>query len=154
MAQNFQGRNDLPLGIRNNNPGNVRPSADKWQGATGTNAGFLTFSDISWGIRCWLITYHSYLVKHGIDDLQSFINRYAPGNENNTAAYIQAVSDATGLAPTDAMPTDQEGVTAVFRAMMHVENGKASEVISDDDIQAGFDRLGASLKLFFSLVKG
>ena len=41
---------DLPLGLRNNNPGNIRPSNPPWQGATGENGGFVVFDTmVQWG---------------------------------------------------------------------------------------------------------
>lgn len=87
-------KNQLPRGVRNNNPGNIeRTSKDKWQGlaAEQDDPRFLTFKDPVYGIRAiarLLITYQD---KHGCNTPNDFIERWAPATENNTKAYAAAV---------------------------------------------------------------
>ena len=130
----------------------MRPlNGDHWQGEVGVDdMNFVIFSDIAWGIRAWLIQYHTYITVHQANTLTLFVNRYAPNNENNTAAYISAVSAATGIGADDDMPTDQAAVTAVFRAFTRVEDGASNAgLISDDDIAEAFARLNSSAAGFF-----
>ena len=39
------------LADRNNNPGNIRTGSDAWQGANGSNAGFVKFDNPEYGVR-------------------------------------------------------------------------------------------------------
>ena len=44
---------DMSRGLRNNNPGNIRKTGDKWQGlsTTQTDDSFFQFTDAKYGIR-------------------------------------------------------------------------------------------------------
>lgn len=87
-------------GIRNNNPGNIRIGVP-WDGRKlpNTDGAFDQFIDPESGIRALaklLLAYQDY---HGLQTIREIISRYAPGNENNTQAYIDAVCRWTGLEP-------------------------------------------------------
>jgi len=88
----------LPRGIRNNNPGNIRVSSSPWQGKTdGPDTAFETFETPEDGIRAAGKILVNYQKIYGINTLAGLISRYAPSSENNTAAYVAAVSRATGI---------------------------------------------------------
>lgn len=79
-------------GIRNNNPGNIRKSAVRFQGlaAAQPDSAFWTFSGPEWGLRAMakiLMTYEG----RGVDTVREIISTWAPPNENNTGAYVEAV---------------------------------------------------------------
>lgn len=89
-------------GIRNNNPGNIRKSNDPWQGLADQQPDpeFFTFKDAVYGIRALariLITYYD---KYGCDTVHKAIYRWAPENENNSAAYAQDVAARMGVGST------------------------------------------------------
>ncbi len=150
LGSDFRTRNDLSLGMRNNNPGNLRPGSSKWQGGVGAYAGFVTFEDISWGIRAFLINYYTQVTMRGRNTLKSFVSAYAPATENNTAAYIAAVRAATGLTENSAMPTDQAGVNQLMLAMFKHENSAASVgYITHAHIELAYSRLSPVHKAFF-----
>lgn len=88
-------------GIRNNNPLNLRRSADKWQGlaATQPDAEFFTFKDMTYGIRAGARVLIKYYDSYGLDTIDGIIRRWAPKTENDTQAYIKLVSDETGNSP-------------------------------------------------------
>lgn len=88
-----------PRGIRNNNPGNLRRTSDPWQGLTAEqrDKDFFTFNSSVYGIRALARVLISYQDKFGIDTIDGIISRWAPGAENDTAAYIQAVARRTGF---------------------------------------------------------
>lgn len=82
-----------PRGIRNNNPGNIRRSQTLWQGeaAVQTDPDFIVFQGPEWGLRAIakiLLTYQS----HGLKSIQDMISRWAPPSENDTPAYVAAVT--------------------------------------------------------------
>lgn len=48
----------LPRGLRNNNPGNIRTTKDKWQGLREkqTDKDFFQFTEMKWGYRALIRT--------------------------------------------------------------------------------------------------
>jgi len=144
MATSFIGRDDLPIGLRNNNPGNIRPG-DAWQGMTGENGGFVVFQDITWGIRA-LATDITNKVREGYNTITSLISRYAPPSENNTGAYIAAVAADTGIPADQVLDLNQESLHDLVRAIMNHENGdQFSALVSDQDIDTGISMMSYSL---------
>ena len=83
----------LPRGIRNHNPGNLRRSADPWQGlaAEQSDAEFFQFASAKWGIRALARTLIAYQDRVGLKTIKQMIGRWAPPNENDTGAYVRAV---------------------------------------------------------------
>jgi len=149
MAQSFIGRSDLPIGLRNNNPGNIRPG-DAWQGMTGENGGFVVFQDISWGLRA-LGTDIANKIREGYGTIRDLVTRYAPPSENNTGAYIAAVAADTGIDPDQALNQDVGTLHSLIRAIINHENGpSASSLISDQDIDQGISMMSSSLLQLFS----
>lgn len=112
-----------PLGVRQNNPGNLRDSGDAWQGMTGVANGFLTFRTPEHGLRALginLLTYHG----RGLDTVEEIITRFAPRSENDTGAYIAAVSRALGVRPDATLDLRNETVlTSLMTAIARHENG-------------------------------
>ena len=93
--------NAKPRGIRNNNPGNIERGNDKWQGLDPkpqpVDPRFAQFKDPTWGIRALAVILINYQDKYNLRSISGIINRWAPNNENNTAAYAESVSRATGF---------------------------------------------------------
>jgi len=120
-----------PRGIRNNNPLNIRRSGDKWQGlkALQEDREFFQFSEMEWGWRAaFRILCNTYYNKYKLRTIRAIVSRWAPNNENNTAAYIRHVSDYTGIGPDKVLASPKECPTdwlLIGYAMAVVENGKA-----------------------------
>ena len=123
-----------PRGIRNNNPLNIRLSSDKWQGQVlpqrGSGEGaFCQFVSMEYGWRAaFVILCKTYYGKRGLKTIRDIVSRWAPNNENNTAAYIRHVSDYTGIGPDKVLASPKECPTdwlLIGYAMAVVENGKA-----------------------------
>lgn len=112
-------------GIRNNNPGNLEASEQfEWQGQTGSDGRFATFSSPEHGIRALgmnLLSYH----RRGLDTVSKVISRWAPAQDNNdTAAYIQKVSQALGVSPHARLDLSAPAVlSALSKAIIRHENG-------------------------------
>lgn len=152
MANDFRGQSNLPRGIRNNNPLNLRtPNTGWWLGQVGIDSGnFAIFSDMSWGLRAYLVNFKSSVSRHNTKTLHDYIYRFAPPSENDTVAYLNKVASDTGLNPNEEMSTDQSTVSAILRSQLEVELGKQySSMISDQDIQEAFVHLDAPLQSFF-----
>lgn len=79
-------------GIRNNNPGNIK-RGEPWFGLrrTQTDPDFCQFTSDLWGIRAMIIVIRTYVRNYNLRYVKDIISRWAPTNENNTAAYIKFV---------------------------------------------------------------
>ena len=120
----------LPRGIRNNNPLNIRKSADKWQGLSTLQEDqeFFQFETIEWGWRAaFVILCKTYYGKYKLRTIRDIVSRWAPAKENNTPAYIRHVSDYTGIGPDRDLGDPQTHPTnwlLIGYAMAVMENGK------------------------------
>ena len=118
-----------PRGIRNNNPGNIR-LGDPWQGLAKaqTDGAFCQFSAPTYGIRALCRVLITYQDKHGLRSIRGIISRWAPPNENNTGAYVEAVAKATRHSPdTNLDMHTYEDLKAVASAIIVHENGRGPE---------------------------
>lgn len=135
MATSFIGRSDLPLGLRNNNPGDFRTGI-AWQGIVGDESGFLTFADITYGLRALALDLMNN-IKKGVDSIRLFITKYAPPSENDTAGYIASVSSQTGIDPDEQLGTDQDTIHSLMRAIIRKEIGDQNNLVTDALIDQG-----------------
>lgn len=101
-------KQDLPRGIRNNNPGNIEYNFKKpvpWQGLADPphDGRFLRFRTPPDGIRAMCRTLITYQDKRRatdgskIDTVREIIERWAPPGENDTSSYVHAVRRAMRL---------------------------------------------------------
>ena len=125
-------------GLRNNNPGNLRLSEDKWRGLrpVQTDEDFFQFRDMPHGYRALIITLQNYRRKHHCRSIADFITRYAPPAENNTAGYIRRV--CAGMQVPDVYVPDVDDratMCALAAAISGVENGVPAVTA---DVEAGW----------------
>jgi hypothetical protein len=86
-----------PIGIRRNNPLNIRHnSANHWKGEVvngNTKEGeFCIFERMEDGIRAALVTLHSYVAKHGLETIEDIVKRWAPSTDgNDPVSYVSTV---------------------------------------------------------------
>ncbi len=128
---------NLPRGIRNNNPLNIREnetSNDQWEGerVLDTDPDFEEFISPVYGIRAAVRVLKSYR-RRGVVTLGDIITTWAPMTENDTASYIESVAQQTGLKPW-ATVTDIH-YPALLKAMIKHENG--IQPYSDELIKTG-----------------
>lgn len=131
----------LPRGYRNNNPGNIRISSENWQGEIrpSQDSEFKQFKSMGYGFRAMLKLLRNYIRLHECDTIEKIISRWAPKNENNTSAYINHVSQRTGI-PADQpiSQNDREKLINIAYAIAYHENGSAPD---RSDIEAGWEML-------------
>lgn len=140
----MKGRNQLPRGLRNNNPLNIVKSSARWQGMTTrqTDSRFVQFLSLAYGFRAAFKLIYTYMHKYGLSNITQIIMRWAPPSENNTSAYVAKVSEMSGIHPTEPLDFyNKDQMIPLVRAMAYVENGR---IIEGDSIREGY-RL-ASLK--------
>lgn len=131
----------MTRGLRNNNPGNLRLSKDKWQGlkAVQTDKEFFQFETMAHGYRALIRTLQNYRKLHKCQTIADFISRYAPKIENNTAGYIQRVCREMQV-PTTYVPdvNDKATMCNFTAAISQVENGVPAVMA---DVYSGWELL-------------
>lgn len=65
----------------------------------------------------------TYINKHRAINIEMIINRWAPGFENNTEAYIRSVCKSTGLGRHQELVADKSTLTKLAAAISYHENG-------------------------------
>lgn len=82
-------------GIRNNNPFNIKNSANTWLGkipaSQKKDKTFEEFVNIEFGLRAGIKLLRKYIVDYGLVTPYEIINRFAPSSENNTVNYVKYV---------------------------------------------------------------
>ena len=150
---NYQLSTNMTRGQRNNNPLNIRHSADKWQGARveQTDKSFVQFESMAYGYRAaWKVldTYWTRFEKERIPyTVRNIIARWAPPAENDTEAYIRAVIKLSGLGGNECMArplrfwylSDLERTARLLAAMACVECGLKMEEVNMDEVWQGYD---------------
>ena len=122
---------------RNNNPGNIRLTSDRWRGQVlpPPDRGFVTFTEPEWGYRALFVILEGYMIRHGLRTIRGIIGRYAPPSENATAAYIRSVCRATGWGPDDPLDPCGRVMQDLVRAITLVEGGKPADEMA---LRAGY----------------
>ena len=125
-------KNELPRGLRNNNPGNIRRNSDVFQGEVNPSRDqqFKQFKTMAYGYRAMFKILSNYYRKYSLTTIRKIIGRWAPENENNTAAYVSLVSSYSGIGPDDLISFDREQMIRIVAGMSRVENGREA-VMSD-----------------------
>lgn len=127
-----------PRGLRNNNPGNIRQNSIRYSGEVqpSKDAAFKQFQSMAYGYRAMFVVLHTYARKYGIDTIERMIARYAPATENHTQAYIDAVSEESGVSATSHLTsTNADVMIPIVAAMSRVENGEAAVM---SEVEAGW----------------
>lgn len=146
MSVSYIGQLIYPLGMRNNNPGNIRSSIIPWVGQIGSENGFCTFKDISYGLRAMAVDLSNKISKDGLDTITEIITKYAPPSENDTAAYISKVSDLTGWDADALITFNSANLANLMKAQIEVEQGSNySGLISNADILQGITMMPQSI---------
>lgn len=140
----------MTRGIRNNNPLNIRRSADRWEGMCEqqTDESFVQFQTMVYGYRAAWRILESYW-KHFHRTRQSYnvkniIARWAPPAENDTKAYIHTVLRLTSLGGNEHLPQPSRGVDTerlikLMAAMTTMECGVPYKEVDLQAIRAGYE---------------
>lgn len=139
----------MTRGLRNNNPLNIRRSADRWEGTatTQTDKSFVQFKTLAYGYRAAWKVLESYW-KHFHRTRQPFnvkniIGRWAPPTENDTQAYIRTVLKLSGLGGQENLTQPSRGtftdkLEKLLAAMTVVECGIPYHAVDVQAIRKGY----------------
>ena len=94
----IRANNGLPLGLRQNNPGNIRPGAGFF-GETGSAGGYAQFADEDAGLRALARLLRTYGNEYDINTVRELVGRYAPESDNPDSFnnYINYLSEQLGV---------------------------------------------------------
>jgi len=130
--------------LRNSNPGNLR-QGPPWYGlmppaqmtpAQRAETAFAVFESPVYGFRALGIVLLNYQREHHLDTIRQIVTRWAPPNENDTAAYIEHVAQAmqTGSDVPLNLSADNT-LRGLMRAIAVHESG--GWFFEDADLDAG-----------------
>lgn len=118
----------LPRGLRNNNPLNIR-KGQNWQGLDNPpdDGAFCRFVNMVMGFRAAFKILHTYYYKYKLTTTRDIIGRWAPeADGNDTKRYARFVAGAIGRTPRQFIPYLEEfrwEWVQIVVAMAQVENG-------------------------------
>lgn len=111
----------VSLGIRNNNPGNLR----SW-GNTPVVDGFARFATPDAGLAAMIKNLQAQQSKHGINTIAGIIGKWAPASENDTDSYISSIVKQTGFGAHQKLDlTDKKTVAPLISSMIRQEGNSA-----------------------------
>lgn len=125
----------LTRGERSNNPGNLDFHPDiQYVGQLGIEEvpadehykpRFARFDNPVHGIRALARNLLVYYTHHKLNTIEELVSRYAPGNENDTTAYIADVSKFTGYSAAEPLNlSDTTTLMRLTQGFIHHENGR------------------------------
>ncbi|MBQ8865062.1 MAG: hypothetical protein IJ020_02850 [Bacteroidaceae bacterium] len=126
----------LARGLRNCNPLNIRRVAGtKWKGQSTlqTDASFVCFNAMEWGIRAAFCILRTYARRYQCLSPADIVGRWAPPHQNDTDAYIRNVCTWTGFGGRQHL-TEADWPRLV-QAMARQESGTT---LSEEIINKGF----------------
>lgn len=120
--------NKMPLGIRLNNPGNLRPAHHPAAGVEVAD-GFAKYPTWQAGVFAYVRLVALYWEHLGKRTLRDFVATYAPPSENDLLRYEHLMCQFACLNPlrasTDSLMLDRAWSALDFmRAQIRVENGR------------------------------
>ena len=135
-------------GIRNNNPGNLRLSNEKWEGKISneqnTDGAFEQFTTFAFGVRALILLLRNY-IRGGRDTIRKIINSYAPASDNNdTERYIsfvvnRLVEGGVNVSADTVLAINRLALRLLAQGIARMENGV--ECISDAQFDEGYQLL-------------
>ena len=136
---------NTPIGIRQNNPLNIRPTAEgktRWVGEIDTTTGYANFVTPGHGIRAaaYLLR-KTYFNKLGLKTVQQIVERWAPYHDNPKQSvdnYKFSVSAELEVSETEELSIDVDDIQLMelIKAMCKFEN-RQRQPYSNDQILIG-----------------
>ena len=136
-------------GLRNNNPLNIRHSADRWQGARKkqTDPSFVQFKTMAYGYRAAWRTLQTYYERFCMQSkpftVRNIISRWAPPTENDTEAYIRTILRLSGIGGKEnllppANASSYGRLSKLIGSMTVMENGIRMNQVDEEAIAEGY----------------
>ena len=136
----YRSNSNLERGLRDNNPLNIKPAGFSYQNQIGVDdIGEGIFTDTIYGLRAAALDLYTAYYVHGRKTLTDIISVFAPASDGNDVnAYINYVSDQTGIDPNADIGMNGDVLFKVMRAMANMELGESNAaIIPDQDFITG-----------------
>lgn len=120
----------LPRGIRNNNPLNIR-IGNTWLGEVPnpTDSDFEQFVSPVYGLRAAFCILRRYIRRYGRNTVRKIVHSWAPSSENNCDGYIKIVCQQSKLDPDETLLyEDAERMWKLVQGMALAEVGQRLEM--------------------------
>ena len=122
--------NDATKGrnVRNNNPGNLRDSPEKWRGqipsVTDADGSFKQFSSWIWGVRALVKLLKNYITVNGRDTIREIVAAYAPQGDGNNheATYRAILRKYTGKTDDEVLTVSKELLWQLSQGVFYMES--------------------------------
>lgn len=108
--------NEIPRGVKNNNPMNLKDSGDNWQGwdRTSKDEDFLIFNDPESGMRAGMTNHLTHFMR-GDDTVQKLLFTASPPSDNpNFEEYVNHVAEQTGVGRNEKIDLSDPAVGRRF----------------------------------------
>lgn len=127
---------------RNNNPGNLEFRGQAGASRENGEGRFAKFETAEEGVAALARQLQLY-ASRGIDTIESIISKYAPPNENNTKAYIEALTSKLGVKADQKLDLSDAGtMSGLIQGISRHEAGRS--FLSDQQILSGLSMAGMS----------
>ncbi|QHJ83109.1 MAG: hypothetical protein [Caudoviricetes sp.] len=125
---------------RNNNPGNLEFRGQAGATPEDGSGRFAKFGSTAEGVSALAKQLNRY-GERGLDTIKKIINTYAPSSENNTQAYIDALSKRLGVSGDQKLDLKDAGtLSGLIKGIAKHESG--SDYLSDSDVMTGLSMAG------------
>lgn len=129
-GRSFGAYGSNPLGLRLNNPGNLRYAGQA--GATRGARGFAQFGSRQAGMDALANQLTLYSNRDHLDTISGIIRKYAPPSENDTPTYIRQISSGMGVDPNQHLDINNPAVLS--RLMTGITGKETSYMPSAEEI--------------------
>lgn len=126
---------------RNNNPGNLEFRGQRGAVPEPGSGRFAKFESAAEGVSALVGQLRRYGAQ-GRDSISKIIAKYAPANENDTQAYIAALSKRMGVGADQTLNlNDPNTLSGLVKGISRHESG--SDFLSNQDVLSGINMAGA-----------
>ena len=116
-----------PLGVRINNPWDIREAGIGWNGSTGQERGFTSFGSMDEGLRAGFINTLSKFDR-GVTSITDLVTMLSPPSENNTGKMISEISAELKTSASEPLNLKDPSVLAAFGQAVLRQEGTLSGV--------------------------
>jgi hypothetical protein len=127
---------------RNNNPGNLEFRGQNGAVPEEGEGRFAKFQSASDGVAA-LVRQLQLYGNRGLDSIKEIVEKYAPASENDTQAYIAALTKKLGVGANDTLDLNDPGtLSGLVRGISKHEAGR--DFLSDQDVMTGLRTAGVN----------
>lgn len=127
---------NVPRGIRNNNPGNIKKSASAWVGKVGNDGTFEIFDTAQNGIRAMARLLRTYRNSYGLNTIRGIVARWTSGDSGTIQDnYVKHIVNRSGIQEHLQLIGISQ-YAAVVEAMIEFENARQQPYSKSMIVQA------------------